>query len=49
MTASEFFEKAEEILERTKGADAIAVEFFIQDIEALSEEWEAPDDDEDGS
>ncbi len=46
MTASEFFKKAEQILDRTGGGDALAVEFFIQDIRALFEEWEAPGEDE---
>lgn len=49
MKACEFFEKVEEILNDTKGADAIAVEFFIQDLEELFKKWDAPDDGEVGS
>lgn len=46
MEAQEFFAKVELILGPTKSDDPIGVDYFIQDIEELIEQWHEEDDHE---
>lgn len=46
MEPSEFFAKVELILGPTKGSDPIGVDYFIQDMEELIEQWQEEDNHE---
>ncbi len=43
MTATEFFQKVEESLQKTKSSTNMGCGFFISDMEELFGEWESED------